>query len=270
MSAPSLLVALAHPDDEIFVGGTIAALSDRGVRVTLVCATCGEAGDVHPSVGPVDDLGALRVEELRRSCRVLGIGDPVLLRLHDSGRDGQQPGALAHVDMCAVEESVLQVMAAVTPQVILTFDPHGWYYHPDHVAVQRATTAAFFSSGARIAKPPARLFCGTMLPDVFQRFAAASRGFGIVDGLDPRVFATTEDAIAVSFDATPYLERKLLALAAHRSAFGLTAGMLTSPSPEAAQTLHAFTPVLQRETFVLAGVRGAVPRWPLADFFDGL
>ena len=64
----SLLVALAHPDDEIFHGGVLAHLSDRGARVTLVCATDGEAGKPHPSVGPVDDLGALRVEELRRSC----------------------------------------------------------------------------------------------------------------------------------------------------------------------------------------------------------
>jgi LmbE family N-acetylglucosaminyl deacetylase len=35
----SLLVVLAHPDDEIFHGGVLAHLSERGVRVTLVCAT---------------------------------------------------------------------------------------------------------------------------------------------------------------------------------------------------------------------------------------
>ena len=69
----SLLIVLAHPDDEIFHGGALAHLSERGVRVTLVCATDGEAGKVHPSVGPVDDLGALRVEELKLSCARLGI-----------------------------------------------------------------------------------------------------------------------------------------------------------------------------------------------------
>jgi len=270
MPGRSLLVVLAHPDDEIFVGGMIASLSDRGVPVTLVCATRGEAGDVHPSVGPVGDLGALRVEELRRSCRVLGIADPVLLRFHDSGRDGHRPAALAQVDMREVEASILDVIGDVKPQVVLTFDPHGWYYHPDHLAVQRATTAAFFSSGARGGQPPVRLFCGTMLTDVFRHFADASRGLGIVDGLDPRLFATSEESIAVSFDASAYLDRKLLALAAHQSAFGITAEMLLQPPPEAVQTLHAFRPVLQRETFVLAGARGTVPQWPLADFFDGL
>lgn len=58
MRCASLLVVLAHPDDEIFHSGILAHLSERGVRVTLVCATDGEAGKPHPSLGPVDDLGA--------------------------------------------------------------------------------------------------------------------------------------------------------------------------------------------------------------------
>jgi len=272
MTHASLLVILAHPDDEIFMGGVIACLSDRGIRVTLACATRGEAGDVHPSLGTVDNLGTVRTEELRRSCQVLGIADLVLLGFRDSGRDPRRaaPGALVNVDMRELEHAILSVLADVRPQVVLTFDPHGWYYHPDHLAVQRATAAAFLSSGANSAASPARLFYGTMIPDVFQRFADASRGLGIVDGLDPRLFATSEDSIAVTFDAAPYLDRKVLALAAHRSAFGVTPDMLSKPPPEAAQTLHAFRPVLERETFVLAGTRGRVPRWPLADFFEGL
>jgi len=269
----SLLVVLAHPDDEIFLGGVIAHSSDRGARITLACATDGEAGDVHPSLGKVDDLGAVRAGELRESCRVLGVSAPVRLGFHDSGRHEQQrpsdARALANVDMREVEEAILRVMDDVKPQVVVTFDPHGWYYHPDHLAVQRATTAAFFSSGAS-AHAPDRLFLGTMLPDVFRRFADASRGLGIVDGLDAHLFATAPDTIAVSFDAAAYVERKRLALAAHRSAFGLTPEMLTNPPPEAAQTLQAFQPVLERETFVLAGVRGPLPRWPLSGFFDGL
>jgi len=269
----SLLVVLAHPDDEIFLGGVIAHSSDRGARITLACATDGEAGDVHPSLGKIDDLGAVRANELRESCRALGIAPPVRLGFHDSGRHEQQrhddARALANVDMREVEEVILRVIDDVKPHVVVTFDPHGWYYHPDHLAVHRATTAAFFSSGAN-AHAADRLFYGTMLPDMFRRFANASRGLGIVDGLDARLFATASDTIAVSFDAAPYLERKRLALAAHRSAFGVTPEMLKNPTPEAAQTLQAFHPVLERETFVLGGVRGPVARWPMPDFFDGL
>ena len=101
-------------------------------------------------------------------------------------------------------------------------------------------------------------------------FAEASRGRGIIDGLDPDIFATAPEMIAVSFDAVRYLERKFSALTAHRSAFGVTPAMLENPPPRRRQMLRAFRPVLEREVFLLGGVRGAIPRWPLRDFFDGL
>ena len=270
----SLLIVLAHPDDEVFHGGVLAHLSERGVRVTLVCATDGDAGKVHPSVGPVSDVGALRIEELRLSCTRLGIDDPVLLRFHDSARRERQrhddPHALANVDMLDVEAALRGIIADVKPHVIVTFEPHGWYYHPDHVAIQRATTAAFFASGVMAHDAPERLFYATMDRDVFRGLADATRGRGIADGLDPDVFAAAPGMIAVSFDASPHVDRKFFALTAHRSAFGITPEMLPHPPPGAAEMLRAFRPVFEREVFMLGGARGPVPRWPLPDFFDGL
>ena len=270
----SLLIVLAHPDDEIFHGGVLAHLSERGARVTLACATDGEAGNAHPSVGPVEDLGALRVEELRLSCARLGIEAPVLLRFHDSARKERQrhddPHALANVDMLDVEAAVRGIIADVKPHVIVTFDPHGGYYHPDHLAIGRATTAAFFSSGVMGDEAPERLFYGAMDRDVFRALAEASRGRGITDGLDPDVFGASPEMIAASFDARPYMDRKLSALAAHRSAFGVTLEMLKNPPSSAAPMLRAFGPVLEREVFLLGGARGPVQTWPLPDLFDGL
>jgi N-acetyl-1-D-myo-inositol-2-amino-2-deoxy-alpha-D-glucopyranoside deacetylase len=270
----SLLVVLAHPDDEIFHGGMLMHLSQQGVRVTLVCATNGEAGKPHPSVGAVDDLGALRTEELRLSCQRLGIDPPVLLGFHDSARGERQrhgdARALANVDMLEVEAAIRRVIENVRPQVLLTFDPHGCYYHPDHLAVQRATTAAFFSSGAMGAVAPERLFYGTMLRDVFRALAEKSRGRGITDGLDPDVFGTAAEMIAVSFDATSLVHRKFQALAAHRSAFGVTEEMLSGPPPGTREMLDAFRPVFEREVFVLGGTRVSMPHWPLRDLFDGI
>jgi len=270
----SLLVVFAHPDDEIFVGGTLAHLSDRGARVTLICATNGEAGKPHPSIGTAENLGALRAEELRVSCARLGISKPVLLGFHDSARNGRQrhgdARALANVDMLVVEEAVRNVIQDVQPHVVLTFDPHGGYYHPDHVAIQRATTAAFFSSGVIGDAAPQRLFYGVMRSDVFRVFAERSRGKGFTDGLDPDVFGTATGMIALSFDARGYLERKFSALAAHRSAFGVTEEMLPNPPPGVAQMLDAFRPAFEREDFVLAGTRVAAATWPLQDFFEGL
>jgi N-acetyl-1-D-myo-inositol-2-amino-2-deoxy-alpha-D-glucopyranoside deacetylase len=271
---PSLLVVFAHPDDELFHGGVLAHLAERGVRVTLVCATDGEAGKAHPSLGPVEDLGALRVEELRQSCVRLGIEPPVLLRFHDSARKERlrrdDPHALTNVDMLDVEAAIRGIIADVRPQVILTFDPHGSYYHPDHVAIHRATTAAFFSSGVLGDDAPSRLFYVAMRNDVFRALAETSRGRGFLDGLDPDVFSTAPGMIAVTFDASAYLERKFMALTAHRSAFGITPEMLTNPPPGVSQLLSAFRPVLEREVFTLGGSRGPIQRWPLTDFFEGL
>ena len=113
-------------------------------------------------------------------------------------------------------------------------------------------------------------FYGTLALRVFRDLAEASRGRGIADGLDPEVFAAAPEMIAVSFDATPYLDRKFSALAAHRSAFGVTLEMLKDPPPAVAPMLRAFRPVMEREAFLLGGARGVLPRWPLPDFFDGL
>src|SRR5215468_8822293 len=119
----SLVIVLAHPDDELFHAGVLAHLGERGVSVTLVCATNGDAGRPHPSAGPIADLGATRVEELRLSCKRLGIEEPVLLGFHDSARKERfrrdDPQALANVDMLDVEAAVRSVIAAVKPQVIL-------------------------------------------------------------------------------------------------------------------------------------------------------
>lgn len=270
----SLVIALAHPDDELFHAGVLAHLGERGVRVTLVCATNGDAGRPHPSVGPIADLGATRVEELRLSCKRLGIEEPVFLGFHDSARKERfrrdDPQALANVDMLTVETALRRVFAGTKPQVVVTFEPHGGYYHPDHVAISRATTAAFFSSGSIGSDAPERLFYAGMLSDVFRTFAERSRGRGIVDGLDPEIFGCAPEMIAVSFDARPYVDRKLSVLAAHRSMFGITDDMLHNPPPAVAQMLSTFRPVMEREVFMLGGTRRPIGRWPLGDFFEGL
>jgi N-acetyl-1-D-myo-inositol-2-amino-2-deoxy-alpha-D-glucopyranoside deacetylase len=273
--AASVLAVYAHPDDELFHGGgMLAHLAERGASVTIACATKGEAGRPHPSVGSVADLGALRAAELRLSCERLGIGEPRFLGFHDSARKERQrhddPRALANVDMLEVEAAIRHAIDEMQPHILITFDPHGGYYHPDHVAVHRATTAAFYSSGACGAAAPARLFYSTFDVGLFREHAERTKGWGIVDGLDPDVFAVDDRTAALVFDARPYMARKLAAFAAHQSAFGVTPAMLADPPPEQAARLHAFAPIMEQELFTLGAARGPIPRWPLSDLFDGL
>ena len=257
--AHSVLAVFAHPDDELFhAGATLAWLAERGARVTLACATKGEAGKAHPSVGPVGDLGALRAEELRAACAVLGIDAPRFLGFHDSARKERlrrdDPRALANVDMLDVEAAIVRVIRDVEPHIVITFDPHGGYYHPDHLAVHRAATAAFYSSGIMRERAPSRLLYSTFGVEAYREHARRIQGSGITDGLDPEVFAVAPGTAAFVFDARPYWDRKVAVFNAHQSAFGRDATKLAG-----------FRPILEQEVFTLGGVRGVVPRWPLAD-----
>lgn len=64
------LIVTAHPDDEcMFFAPTILSLQASGIRVGLLCLSNGNA----------DRKGQLRQDELRRSCRLLGIDDVEVL-----------------------------------------------------------------------------------------------------------------------------------------------------------------------------------------------
>ena len=161
----------------------------------------------------------------------------------------------------------------VQPHVIVTFDPHGGYYHPDHLAVHRAATAAFFSSGGLDAaghRAPPRLFYSTFAADVFREHAAANQRVGhrgrARSGRVCRQRADRRRRLRRAADHGPQARR-------FRGApvrVWRIPDMLRNPPPEQAKRLHAFAPIMEQELFTLGAVRGPVPRWPLADVFDGI
>ena len=140
---------LAHPDDEAFgMGGTLALYAMRGVEVYLACATLGEAGDIPPDfLQSSSSSAALRESELDCSANVLALKQVFKLGFRDSGMEGSpdnhHPDALVARPMEEVVERIAAVMRQVRPQVVLTFDPVGGYFHPDHIRVHQATVLAF-------------------------------------------------------------------------------------------------------------------------------
>ncbi|RMF28904.1 MAG: GlcNAc-PI de-N-acetylase [Chloroflexi bacterium] len=145
----TLLVVFAHPDDESFgPGGTLARYAAEGVAVHLICATRGEAGEAEARyLDGYNDLAERRLEELRCAGRVLGLAGIHFLDYRDSGMPGspanRHPQALIVAPVEEVAAQIANLMRALRPQVVLTHDPGGGYGHPDHVAVHRATVAAF-------------------------------------------------------------------------------------------------------------------------------
>lgn len=144
-----ILSVLAHPDDEAFgMGGTLALYAMLGARVSLACATLGEAGDIPTDfLSSQRDSAALREGELDCSTKSLGLTQVFKLGFRDSGMagspDNQHPEALVARPLEDAVERIADVMRQVKPHVVLTFDPVGGYYHPDHIRVHEATVAAF-------------------------------------------------------------------------------------------------------------------------------
>ena len=148
-----LLICYAHPDDESFgLGAAVPKWIDDGIDVYLICATDGDAGTVPEHLqGKFPTIAALRQSELDCAREILKFKDVFQLDYKDSGmtdsETSRHPKSLwyswAH-DTDRVIEDVAAVMRQVGPQVVVTFNRYGGYGHPDHIAIQRATSQAFY------------------------------------------------------------------------------------------------------------------------------
>ncbi|MFN4250018.1 PIG-L deacetylase family protein [Deinococcus sp.] len=276
----SLLAVLAHPDDEALrCGGTLARAAAQGADVTLICLTRGEAGRNTDPTLTVTDMGEQREQELRQACAHLGIHPPVFLGYHDSGRGDRlrqgDPLASINADPLDIEARILAVIRRVNPQVMLTFDPHGMYGHPDHLVAHRAATAAF-SSAANHGVPVQRLYYAAQTHEEmrhlqggpFTRTSAAPElrsgpGLGVLNGLDPDTYAVSPCSVAARIDVRAYAAQKLAALRAHRSQTGPMSTLGTLSDAQ-------IRPLLEHETFSLGGLRSPLLEYPTSDLFSGL
>ena len=153
-----LLGVFAHPDDETScAGGTFSRYAHVGVDVYVATATRGEQGRLgtHGQEVTRADLPRVREAELRTVLQMYGAKPPIVLGYRD------QEVSQANAD--ELTTTIAAVMAALTPDVIITFGPLGLTGHPDHVAVHRATVAAFHRYRHRTTAHP-RLYYKALLP----------------------------------------------------------------------------------------------------------
>lgn len=146
---PVILAVTAHPDDESFgMGGTLALYARRGAKVYLICATRGEAGMMEANyLEGFDSPAARRESELRCAAQHLGLAEVFFLDYRDSGMkgspDNQHPSSLFMAPRDEVAGKIAGYIRRLCPQVVITFDPIGGYYHPDHIKIHEATVQAF-------------------------------------------------------------------------------------------------------------------------------
>jgi len=188
------LFIFAHPDDEtVACAATLHALSSAGEDVLVVSVTDGGGGEVSSQVKATHSevpVGTIRTEELAQALKLLGVKNYQVLHF----TDGQITN---HMVWGELRGAIIEVIDSYHPDVVVTFDHSGWYFHLDHVAVSIATTLA-----VQQAEFP---------PDVF--FFAHFR----VNDSKWKYIYTDQLPITHRVDATKFKQSKYAALSAHVS-----------------------------------------------------
>ncbi|MEV0354972.1 PIG-L deacetylase family protein [Nocardia sp. NPDC050697] len=126
----ALVLVAPHPDDEVLgLGALTAALTGRGVPVTIIAVTDGDASHPGSPTHTPAALAELRRRESAAAAAVLGVTDIVHLGLPD--------GAVTDHEDRLTELLAPHLPAGAT--VAVPFHADG---HPDHEATARAAAAA--------------------------------------------------------------------------------------------------------------------------------
>ncbi len=185
------LVFAPHADDAAaFCGGTLAKLADAGWRVVVVRVT----DDARDSVGlTCEETVRRNTEELKTAAAIMGIADIMEL--------GFPTDSLADVPETALRERFVYALRKYQPYAVFTFDPFAPSEgNRDHVCVAQAVEEAFWVSCFDLHHP--EHFQEGLAP-----FAVCERWyFG----------RPVSDQNHVE-DITDFFEKRVAALAAHRT-----------------------------------------------------
>lgn len=240
---------LAHPDDESFgLGGTLARYAAEGVDVHIAIATDGVAGSVAEGYeNTLSDLVNVRVQEVTAAVEIIG-GTLHMLCYRDSGYIGdpsnKHPEAFINSDEEEAVGRIVSLIREIQPQVVITHDETGGYFHPDHIHCWKITTAAFFAAGDPEQYPeieqepfqPGRLYYTAFPNRMVKFFTMLMR----LRGLDPTRAGRNKDIDFTKLGIPPkklharigyrqYWDRKKLASAQHPSQGGGTSNSRALP-----------------------------------------
>jgi LmbE family N-acetylglucosaminyl deacetylase len=219
--ALKLMCILAHPDDEsLGTGGILAKYGAEGIATYLVTATRGERGWFGPEAdypGP-EALGQLREAELHAAAERLGLRQVSFLDYRD--------GELDQADPIEAIAKIVTHLRQVRPQVVVTFDPHGSYGHPDHIAICQYTTAAVVAAADPTyplahTEPAYRVSKLYYLVETADKLAAYQTAFGElvmhIDDQERRAVGWPPWAITTRINTASYQAQIWEAIACYRS-----------------------------------------------------
>ena len=223
----------AHPDDEASgTSGSMARAAAEGHRVVLVVCTNGQHGESPDDLGEGETLVHRRRREVETSAGVLGVARIAWLGYRDSGMTGwsqnDDPASFWRADVDAAAERLAAILREEHADVVVLYDWHGGYGHPDHIQVHRVGHRA-----ADLAGTPKR-FEVTFNRDLVVALVADDPN--APDDFDPNgpaddgnPFGTAEADINLAVDVSAYTPLKRKALAAHASQVTDTGLFLAMP-----------------------------------------
>ena len=150
----SVIVVIAHPDDELFVSGTLCLLNERGYATHLICVTGGRG--LLSNNAELQRNYEVRGLELKLSAQTLGVNAVHMLSHPDETVEDWRE-ATPSWDLQALDSELSTVITTLEPCLILTHGPLGGYGHPAHKQVFRSVTKAADRIGYRNA---IYSFCG--------------------------------------------------------------------------------------------------------------
>jgi LmbE family N-acetylglucosaminyl deacetylase len=211
----------AHPDDEaIITGGTMASLAAEGHRVVLVTATRGDLGEVPEGfLAENESVADRRQVELAAAGVALGVERQDFLDYLDSGMAGEttngREGSFAGADLDEAAARLARILREEASDVLVVYDDHGGYGHPDHIQVHRVGLRA-----ADIAGTPV-VYLSTIDRDHVRELIRASEGtdWSMQDPTpeDLDSFGEPAERITTAVDVTKWLGAKREAMRAHAS-----------------------------------------------------
>lgn len=232
----TILTLHAHPDDESSKGAaTIARYSDLGFRTVLVTATGGEAGDILNRAADTAEvranLTAVRRSELLAAASIIGYDDVVMLGYRDSGMpdtaENTHPDAFVNAPMDEVLERLVAIVRSERPEVIIGYDDHEWYPHPDHLRIHDLSEAVFVAAADPDRFPDAgqpwtaqRLYAPAFSLRRIRALGKAMADRGLESPFDrwiKRIDPGAEDPPLTRVEIGEYIERGRDALRAHRT-----------------------------------------------------
>ena len=211
----------AHPDDEaISTGGTMALASDQGHHVTLVVATRGEMGEpVEGVLHQGELLGDRREQEARRSAEILGVDAVDFLGYRDSGMvdeaSNDDPSCFWQADLEEASQRIAEILQRDRADILIGYDPHGVYGHPDHVKVHLVgTRAAEIAGVGRVLWATANR---TMIEKAAEDGAFGEDELNHDERVDRSTFGMPDEELTHAIDVTAAIDRKRASLMAHAS-----------------------------------------------------